>query len=282
LKWLRFGHGHDSGVTQRLGRRCGTVIASNSTVAKNQAKGSPAGGIYNDRGTVNLTNSTLAGNTGLFGAGIWNSSGTVTLTNSTLAYNRASGSNVPCSGVGGMGNSDGTVALQNTILARNTANQSGPDCQGLIISQGNNLLGDLTGCTITLQSGDRAGDPGMGAFADAGVPSRGHLPLLPESPAIDVGNSAVCPSTDQSGRLRQSICDIGAIELQPILAAFVTEFYQDSLGRAPGPIEVADWRGFLQADPTLARASLMIHAMFGGGGVPRAPGDAVEPCHRAL
>jgi Domain of unknown function (DUF4214) len=241
-----------------------TVIVSHSTVAENQAKGGPAAGIYNTGGTVHLTASTVAENTGLFAAGIWNSSGTVTLTNSTLADNRASGASVPCSGVGGLCNGSGTVTLQNTILARNTSLQSGPDCQGLITSQGTNVLGDLTGCSITLQSSDIIGDPGMGAFADASVPGHGHVPLLPESPAMDAANPAVCPATDQLGRPREGVCDIGAIEFQPTLAAFVTGFYQDALGRAPSPAEVADWMGFLQADPTVTRASAMVHAFFDG------------------
>jgi hypothetical protein len=55
------------------------------------------GGIYNDNGTVEVTNSTLSGNettnAGSRGAGIYNKAGTVTLTNSTLSGNKANPSN---------------------------------------------------------------------------------------------------------------------------------------------------------------------------------------------
>jgi hypothetical protein len=189
----------------------GTVIVLNSTVADNQAHGGPGGGILND-GTVTLTNSTLAGNTGLFGGGMWNRRGSVTLTNSTLAYNWADGpTTVVCGGGGGLCTSSGTVTLQNTILARNTA-QSGPDCRGLITSEGNNLLGDLSDCTITLQSSDLTGDPSLDAFTDDGTPGHGYFPLLLTSQAVNAGTDAACPPTDQLGQPRVGQCDIGAIE----------------------------------------------------------------------
>jgi len=154
-----------------------------------------------------------------------------------------------------------------------------------VISRENNLLGDAGGCTITLLSGDLMGDPGLAPFADAGVPGRGHFPLLPESPAIDAGHPAVCLPTDQLGRPRQGSCEIGAVEFQPTLAAFVTGFYQDALGRAPGPTEVADWMGFLQANPALVRTSVMIHAFFDGpeyGARPVTPWEHVATLYQAI
>lgn len=89
-------------------------------------------------------------------------------------------------------------------------------------SLGHNLIGDPSGCTIALQDSDLTGDPGLGAFTEGDTPGRGHVPLLPESPAIDAGNDAVCPDTDQLGQPRVkvnptllAICDIGAVEFQP-------------------------------------------------------------------
>jgi hypothetical protein len=76
---------------------------------------------------------------------------------------------------------------------------------------GHNLIGDPTGCTITLQPSDLTGDPGFGPFTDNGRPGNGHFPLLPTSQAIDAGNDALCPRTDQLGRRRIGPCDIGAI-----------------------------------------------------------------------
>jgi hypothetical protein len=48
-----------------------------------------------------------------------------------------------------------------------------------------------------------------------GAPGHGHFPLLQNSQAIDAGNDAACPTTDQLGQLRVGQCDIGAIEFQP-------------------------------------------------------------------
>ncbi|HSX81290.1 MAG TPA: choice-of-anchor Q domain-containing protein [Candidatus Saccharimonadia bacterium] len=48
-------------------------------------------------------------------------------------------------------------------------------------------------------------------ITDDGTPGHGYFPLLPGSPAIDAGNDAACPSTDQLGQRRVGPCDIGAI-----------------------------------------------------------------------
>jgi hypothetical protein len=117
----------------------------------------------------------------------------------------------------GLQTSGGTVTLQNTLLASNVGAppDSGflfsPDCRGVVTSLGHNLIGDPTGCTITLQPSDLTGDPGLGDFTDNGRPGNGHFPLLPTSQAIDAGSDAVCPRTDQLGRRRIGPCDIGAI-----------------------------------------------------------------------
>jgi hypothetical protein len=57
----------------------------------------------------------------------------------------------------------GTVLVQNTILALNSEGSPSlpSDCRGMITSQGHNLIGDTTGCTITLRATDLTGDPGF-------------------------------------------------------------------------------------------------------------------------
>jgi hypothetical protein len=113
--------------------------------------------------------------------------------------------------------------LQNTILARNRVGPfgRGPDCFGPVVSLGHNLIGEPTGCTITLQPTDLAGDPahgpldpGLGSFTDTGLPGGAYFPLLSTSPAIGAGSTAACPKRDQLGTRRRSPCDIGAIEFQ--------------------------------------------------------------------
>jgi hypothetical protein len=89
------------------------------------------------------------------------------------------------------------------------------DCTGTITSLGNNLISDLTGCTIDLQPTDLTADPKLDALSDNGEPGNGHFPLLAASPAIDAGAST-CPARDQNGEPRVGTCDIGAIEFVPI------------------------------------------------------------------
>jgi hypothetical protein len=193
------------------------VIITESTIDHNGTGtgGGEGGGIGNFGGTLVITNTTIAANTDVVGfvtpgGGLANVGGTVLLINSTLAEN-ISGRD---GGGGGLFNSGtGTVLLQNTIIAKNSA-PTGPDCSGSVTSLGTNLIGDPTGCTITLQPSDLTGDPGLDAFTDDGTPGNGHFPLLPGSPAIDAGNDAVCPRIDQLGEPRVGPCDIGAIEFQ--------------------------------------------------------------------
>jgi hypothetical protein len=213
-----------------------SVTLTNSTLTHNTSAGYLAGegggaanggGLANLGGTVALTNCTLAHNTayarGAYvradisasGGGLTNFSGTVLLTNCTVARNTAYGD----TGGGGIVNSDGLTTLQNTILALNTAPYALPpsdDCVGVITSLGTNLIGDPTGCPITLQSSDLRGDPGLDAFTeDFGLtPGHGHFPLLATSRAINVGTNAACLPTDQLGQPRVGQCDIGAIEFQ--------------------------------------------------------------------
>jgi len=194
----------------------GTMLVLNSAIVRNFAL-SGVGGIWN-RGSLTLINTTMADNLSPDIGGIDNG-GSLSLINTTVADNEASLTGA----VGGLRNS-GTAVLVNTILARNTSGEGGvpgeaPDCNGPITSQGSNLIGDLTGCTVTLQPSDLTGNPGLGSLADDGSPGHAHLPLLAASPAINAGDNDVCTSdpqlaTDQLGNLRVDICDIGAIEFQ--------------------------------------------------------------------
>jgi hypothetical protein len=199
----------DGGGIDNVG---GTVTLTNCTIADNAA-GIEGGGIETGDGTVILTNCTIAGN-GATGAGGIGNRGTMTVTNCTIAGNST------LEGSAIINSASGTLALLNTIFAQNRTFFGVHDC-GQVTSLGNNLIGDPTACTITLQPTDLTGDPGLGAFTDTGSPGHGHFPLLPTSQAIDAGNDAGCPQRDQRGERRVNIlgvgtsrCDIGAIEFQ--------------------------------------------------------------------
>ena len=199
------------------------VILTDAAIAQNfvpfPIQITTGAGLRNEGGTLILSNTTVADNTnnGRGGGGLANfQGGTVILTNSTIADNRGAGSG----GLFNAGDPLGPVSLTNTILARNTG--ANPDCSGPVTSLGTNVVGDPTGCTITLLPTDLMGDPGLGDFTDDGTPGNGHIPLRRGSPAIDAGNDAFCPPTDQLGRRRvnirrvgTSLCDIGAIEFRP-------------------------------------------------------------------
>ena len=200
----------------------GTITITNSTLAHNVAGGNSHGGGISNWGTLTIINSTLAenmadaysGGGGRDGGGGISNAGTLTIINSTLAENMAGGN-----GGGIFNRVGGSVALQNTILALNTTGGTGPDCVGPITSLGNNLIGDLTGCTMTLQPTDLTGNPGLDEFIDEGAPGTGYFPLLPTSRAIDAGNEAACPKTDQLGEHRNKPCDIGAIEFEGMVVS---------------------------------------------------------------
>jgi hypothetical protein len=214
----------------------GTVSITRATFTRNGAWGA-GGGLYNDGGMVSIAHAAFIDNGAANSCGGLADGGTLTLTNSTVAGNSAG------QGVGGGicgGNStyvlnstivdnsavDGFLlhcgggitgaVLQNTILAHNICQTSGPqpsDCMGGT-SLGNNLIGDLTGCSINLLSSDRVDDPDLDDYADDGSPGSGHYPLIQGSPAINAANPTACPKTDQLGEKRVGACDIGAIEFQ--------------------------------------------------------------------
>jgi CSLREA domain-containing protein len=210
------------GIYNRSG---GQVTLINSTVSGNSAA-VLGGGIFNDGGasqntstTFTMVNVTLSGNTsGASGAGLVNDrSGTVNMNNVTIAFNTAQGGQPG----GGVRRVSGTVNFKNTIIADNN-DASAPDCSGSLTSQGYNLIGDPSGCTI---GGDTTGnrtdvDPLLGPLANNGGPTQTHA-LLFGSPAIDTANPVLpgsdpnaCARNDQRNATRPqgSRCDIGAFE----------------------------------------------------------------------
>jgi len=167
-----------------------------------------------------IINSTISGNTAERGGGIFNE-GEVATENTTIADNTANTTG------GGIFNDGGAVAMHNTIAADNTATTD-PDLSGDFTTEGHNLIGDVgaaTGFTVDA-NGDLVGggsntviDPQLGPLADNGGPTLTHLPG-PESPAIDTGENADAPATDQRGAERivdgdstaSAVIDIGSVE----------------------------------------------------------------------
>jgi hypothetical protein len=105
---------------------------------------------------------------------------------------------------------DGDVTLGSCILA---ANPSTPQLGTNVVDDGFNLSSDPAAPFDHPQSLTGT-DPLIGPLADNGGPTR-TMALLSGSPAIDAGDDANCPPTDQRGVSRPFgvRCDIGAFEL---------------------------------------------------------------------
>ncbi len=130
----------------------GPLTLVNTTISGNSA--SDGAGIFNRAGgTVNVTNSTLSGNTGGSGGsggGIYNTAGgKVTVTNSTLSGN--STSNLGGNGSGGRGGgiyNGGTLTVTNSIVSGNYAPYSGGG------------IHNSAGGTVTLRNSTISGNSG--------------------------------------------------------------------------------------------------------------------------
>jgi hypothetical protein len=195
-----------------------TLNITNSTISGNTAA-STGGGIQNEtNATLSITNSTISGNIAAStGGGIRNVVGTTTLRNVTIANNTSTTS------AGGISNT-GTVNIGNTIVANNNSVAS-PDVSGTFADQGNNLIGKSDGSTGFTNGivGTIAApvNPLLGALANNGGSTQTHA-LLTGSPAINAGNNTGAPAIDQRGAARPPFgtgnganVDIGAYEVSP-------------------------------------------------------------------
>ncbi len=195
----------------------------------------PGGGMVNyasedGLATFLVENSTVSGNFGVDdeagrAAGIWNQSestfavASMTVRNSTITNNTAieafEGS--PALGAGGIGNiqaaGTATFTLDNTIVAGNFSTGAADDAGGTFVGNGNNLIGNTAGSTGFSGSDLLNVNPMLSALANNGGPTLTHA-LLASSPAINAGNNAGAPVTDQRGlaRIVAGVIDIGAFE----------------------------------------------------------------------
>jgi hypothetical protein len=182
-----------------------TTTVTNSTISGNN------GGGIDNRGMLSISNSTIAGNSSLYGAGIViQLNGRLTVSNSTIAGNVAGGSG------GGIEIFSGMITVRNTIIAGNMA-PNGPDVYGNLGSQGHNLIGNPQDMTGWVDTDLLHVNPRLGPLQDNGGPTQ-TMGLLPGSPAVDAGDNANAPDFDQRGegfdRTVGATIDIGAFEAQ--------------------------------------------------------------------
>lgn len=188
-----------------------------------------SGGGLATSGVTTLTNTTVAKNTARGsattggGGGIFFSASTVTLNNTTVAYNSATDA------IGGLGGglrtTAGTLALSSSLIAKNTATAGGPDIfyttvPGAAVDAMNSFLGDLTGSNSNFTGGTYlSGNPNLSSVllphGTTNVPATNTLALLFGSTAIDAGNNNLVLSNDQRGSgftRTNGTADVGAFE----------------------------------------------------------------------
>jgi CSLREA domain-containing protein len=298
----------------------GVNLVSNSTIRDNTA--TLGGGIECcftfQSHSLFVSNSTIAHNrTASSGSALWIEAGGGTILNTTITDNVSEGF-VRDGWLGG--DSAGEVRFVSSSIVRNSSPRISPagplsveiqssafdalECDGsgfvTIASLGHNLFGGSPNCDLTLLPSDLTvlGDLGLGAFTDSGVPGQGHVPLLDTSPAIDTGDDAACPITDQLGTRRgdidgvgTSICDIGAVEFVPVLnddvslddlqTSCCSQFTIDATFTYNGAVPVKE--PFFQVSE-LSGGNVVANADGGAGGVGarvsvfRGPGtDVLQP-----
>ena len=235
----------------------GAVTIADSTISGNAAspEGSSGGGIYNQAGTLTVTNSTISGNSANQTGGIYNNA-ELTIKHSTITANATNMFvGPPSEGSGGITNSSsGTVTVQNTIIARNVAGTAGgtSDFFGNAGSLGDNLIGDTAGSSGWMASDLKNVNPHLGPLADNGGPTMTHA-LLADSPAVDAGNNAGAPSTDQRGepfvRIANGMIDIGAYERQSLKFVVDTTVDENDGNYGPGDLSLREAIALANANP---------------------------------
>jgi len=207
----------------------GTGSAVNSTFAWNTAvagaSGFGGGGGFADLHGMSGANGGWGGAGGSACSGVC---GGIRLTNCTLAFNGATASSGGRGGSGGAGIPPGVNGLPgpngpdgvagggmvggrcaNTLLAGNTP---AGNCSGGVADGSHNLSSDAS-CAFTNLGSVNNTDPKLGPLANYGGPTL-TLALLPGSAAIDAGDTATAPPTDQREVPRPvgAGADIGAYE----------------------------------------------------------------------
>jgi hypothetical protein len=243
---------NDSGATLTLER---VTISGNSVSSENsfaQGAGIYLGAQQQADGllTTNLINVTLANNdassTGSSaiagGVVIW--TGQVNITNSTIAGNTAGGAPRVLYAA------EGSAFIQNSIVA----GQTGTICDvgfGQTITSGGYNLDENGECGLAGTGDITPADALLNALANNGGQTE-TIALQATSPALDAANNANCPATDERGVARgynavdgvdnpePGDCDMGAFELSTLFPD-LTVVNSNNVGGASDTVSSWDW-----------------------------------------
>jgi len=179
---------------------------SNSQVTSNTAssvnRSAFGGGVYNygNNTTLNITNSTLSGNSAPIGAGLSvSNNGSADLYFTTVASNTAEGINVAIGS---------TAQVYATLLAYNAVR----NCAGAVFDIGYSMSSDNS-CANFASTNNNI-NPLLQPLALNGGSTLNHA-LAPGSPALDVVPIAQCSVSDDQrfvSRPQGTSCDVGAFE----------------------------------------------------------------------
>ena len=225
---------------QSLTLRSLTLTGGNGAGAMKTGNG---GAIFNNDGTLTLTECTLYGNSAAYGGAIFFNFGSLTLTQCTFSGNSAQSfggaiyngdtlkltqctlsGNSALDGGGAIFN-ESTLTLTHSIVAGNRA-INGPDVSvasgATVTATGVNLLGNLAGSGLSAGPTVIVGDAKLSPLGYFGGPTQTMHPLV-GSPAIDAGGTTDPGGTDQRGFPRfvdgdgdgTAKLDIGAVEAWP-------------------------------------------------------------------
>ncbi len=163
------------------------------------------GGIYNDGGTLTVSNSTISGNSSLGGSGslgagngagggIYNAGGTLTVSNSTISDNSSKGGNGGSgSGFGGgIYNMGGTVTVNNSNLSNNSSSggNGGDGLGGGIFSSG----------TVTVNNSNLSNNSSSGGKGRSGTGGDGlGGGIFNNGESLTVSNSTLSGNTSSGG-----------------------------------------------------------------------------------
>ncbi len=186
----------------------GTLLVSNCTFSKNTASAATGGGVINYFGSLTVSNSTFSSNSATEGGGIYNDNGTLTVNNSTLSGNSTDASANSGGGIYvNAATNSSFVALNGDIVVGNVntyAVTAPDDIAGLVgLYSTDNLIG--TGGSGGLIDGENdnqvavsVADVGLGPLANNGGPTQ-TFAIGPGSLAIGSGVTQTIATTDQRG-----------------------------------------------------------------------------------
>ncbi len=179
----------------------GSISITGSSFVKNRAA-AVGGAIYMGGRRLTISNSTFSENyAGGFGGAIDMISGDVVLTHVTMFRNRTGSA-----GGHAIARNGGRLSLRNSLIV----GFGQGDCEGGLNESRGNFSAD----------GTCGAKPDDNALLEDLSGSPGYHALKDRSPAIGAADPAFCLDTDQLGAARPQVggCDIGAIEMPPIVA----------------------------------------------------------------